>query len=239
MSKYIKSGFGLGLFAIAIALGMSSENPAIAQVRRPRQSIIRRWVNSIWGRRPKRSLGARSNIVAISPGLIDTLSVWHDKPMFLWHSSSKNQRAMLIVRERNSEETLWEQDVNVANRKAFYRGQPLEPGKNYQWKLTGTTTSIPWTNFQIMPENQRAQIKADLQRLEQKSLTDNTSEETAKIKAEYFLNRSINQNKEYLWSDGLQALYQVKKPSQEFIKNRQQLITNILTPNKVSERVRE
>mgnify|MGYP001791703196 FL=1 len=239
MSKYIKSGFGLGLFAIAIALGMSSENPAIAQVRRPRQSIIRRWVNSIWGRRPKRSLGARSNIVAISPGLIDTLSVWHDKPMFLWHSSSKNQRAMLIVRERNSEETLWEQDVNVANRKAFYQGQPLEPGKNYQWKLTGTTTSIPWTNFQIMPENQRAQIKADLQRLEQKSLTDNTSEETAKIKAEYFLNRSINQNKEYLWSDGLQALYQVKKPSQEFIKNRQQLITNILTPNKVSERVRE
>ena len=239
MSKYIKSGFGLGLFAIAIALGMSSENPAIAQVRRPRQSIIRRWVNSIWGRRPKRSLGARSNIVAISPGLIDTLSVWHDKPMFLWHSSSKNQRAMLIVRERNSEETLWEQDVNVANRKAFYQGQPLEPGKNYQWKLTGTTTSIPWTNFQIMPENQRAQIKADLQRLEQKSLTDNTSEETAKIKAEYFLNRSINQNKEYLWSDGLQALYQVKKPSQEFIKNRQQLITNILTPNKVSERVRD
>ena len=184
MSKYIKSCFGLGLFAIAIALGMSSENPAIAQVRRPRQNIIRRWVNSIWGRRPKRSLGARSNIVAISPGLIDTLSVWHDKPMFLWHSSSKNQRAMLIVRARNSEETLWEQDVNVANRKAFYQGQPLEPGKNYQWKLTGTTTSIPWTNFQIMPENQRAQIKADLQRLEQKSLTDNTSEETAKIKAE-------------------------------------------------------
>ena len=239
MSKYIKSGFGLGLFAIAIVLGMSSENPAIAQARRPRQNIVRRWISSIWGRRPKRSLGARSNIVAISPGLIDTLSVWHDKPMFLWHASSKNQQGRLIVRERNSEETLWEQDVNVANRKAFYQGQPLEPGKNYQWKLTGTTTSIPWTNFQIMPENQRAQIKADLQRLEQKSLTDNTSEETAKIKAEYFLNRSINQNKEYLWSDGLQALYQVKKPSQEFIKNRQQLITNILTPNKVSERVKD
>ena len=100
MSKYIKSGFGLGLFAIAIVLGMSSENPAIAQVRRPRQNIIRRWVNSIWGRRPKRSLGARSNIVAISPGLIDTLSVWHDKPMFLWHSSSKKQRAMLRSEER-------------------------------------------------------------------------------------------------------------------------------------------
>ncbi|BAY81272.1 hypothetical protein NIES267_07480 [Calothrix parasitica NIES-267] len=236
MSKYLKSCFGLGLISIAIALGMSSENPAIAQVRRPRQNIIRRWVNSIWGRRPKRSLGARSNIVAVSPGLIDTITVWHDKPMFLWHSSSKNQQARLIVRERNSEETLWEQDVNIANRKAFYQGQPLEPGKNYQWKLTGTTSSIPWTNFQIMPENQRAQIKADLQRLEQKSLTDNTSEETAKIKAEYFLNRSINQSNEYLWSDGLQALYQVKQPSTDFIKNRQQLITNILTPVRTSRK---
>jgi len=241
MSKSIKSCFGLGLFAVAIALGMSSENPAIAQSRRPRQNIIRRWVNSIWGRRPKRSLGARSNIVAISPGLIDTITVWHDKPMFLWHSSSKNQQARLIVRERNSEETLWEQNVDVSNRKAFYQGQPLEPGKNYQWKLTGTTSSIPWTNFQIMPENQRAQIKADLQKLEQKSksLAGNTSEETAKIKAEYFLNNAINQNKEYLWSDGLQALYQVKKPSTDFIKNRQQLIINILTPNKVNEGVRE
>ena len=239
MSKYIKSGFGLGLFAIAIALGMSSENPAIAQVRRPRQSIIRRWVNSIWGRRPKRSLGARSNIVAISPGVIDTLSVWHDKPMFLWHGSSKEPQARLLVRERNSDKTLWEQTVNLDDRKALYQGQPLEPGKHYQWKLIGSKNFTGWNTFQIIPENQRAQIKADLQRLEQKSLTNNTSEETAKIKAEYFLNRSINQNKEYLWSDGLQALYQVKKPSPEFIKNRQQLITNILTPNKVSERVRE
>lgn len=237
MSKYIKSCFGLGLISIsiAIALGMSSENPALAQARRPRQNIVKRWINSIWNRRPKRSLGARSNIVAVSPGLIDTLKVWHDKPMFLWHGSSKNQQARLIVRERNSEETIWEQDVDISNRKAVYQGQPLEPGKYYQWKLAGSNTSIPWTNFQIIPENQRAQIKADLQRLEQKSLTGNTSEETAKIKAEYFLNYSINQNKDYLWSDGLQALYEVKKPSTEFIKNRQQFITNILTPRRASK----
>lgn len=238
MSKYIKSCFGLGLISIAIALGMSSENPAIAQARRPRQNIVKRWINSIWNRRPKRSLGARSNIVAVSPGLIDTLKVWHDKPMFLWHGSSKNQQARLMVRERNSEKTIWEQDVDISNQKAFYQGEPLEPGKYYQWKLAGSNTSIPWTNFQIIPENQRAQIKADLHRLEQKSksLTGNTSEETAKIKAEYFLNYSINQNKDYLWSDGLQALYEVKKPSTEFIKNRQQLLTNILTPQRASKK---
>ncbi|MEL7244720.1 MAG: hypothetical protein AAFY21_07265 [Cyanobacteria bacterium J06641_2] len=233
MSKYLqyfKSCFGLGLISIAIALGMSSENPAIAQVRRPRQNFVRRLINSIWIKRPKRSLGARSNITAVSPGLIDTLKVWHDKPMFLWYGSSKYPQARLMVRERNSDKNLWEQDVNLNDQKALYQGQPLEPGKEYQWKLIGSKNFTGWKTFQIMPENQRAQIKADLQRFEQKSksLAGNTSEETAKIKAAYFLNNAINQNNDYLWSDGLQALYEVKKPSQDFIKNRQQFITNIL-----------
>lgn len=194
--------------------------------RKPKPNPLKR-LTSIWERRTK-PLGARSSICHIAPGFIETYTVWHDKPLFLWHTDVKNRHAQLIVRDRDSEETLWVQKVNIGDKKVFYKGQPLQPGKIYQWKLA-TNPSIPWTNFKIMPANQRAQIQADLQKLEQKSLAAN-SEEIAIKKAEYFLDYQIDaQRNHHLWADGLQALYQVEKPSQSFIEKREEFVTNICT----------
>jgi len=251
--KSSKSFLSLGLISIAIAIGVSSSNPAIAQIRqskparqniiqtwvnsilktRPKKSLGARWVESIWKRRPKRSLGARSSICPVAPGLIETYTVWHDKPLFLWHTAVKNRDAQLIVRERQSEKPLWVQKVNIGDKKVFYSGQPLQPGKLYQWKLSGTSSSTPWINFQIMSSNQRSQIQAELQGLEQKSLAANNSEEIAIQKAEYFFDYAIDaQNNEHLWADGLQALYQVEKPSSSFIDKRNEFVANICTPNR-------
>ena len=221
-----KSLLAFGLISVTIAFAAGSENPATAQTPIPEKNIIKRFIDSIWKRHPKKTLGARHNLFPIAPGVIDTSEIWHNKPMFLWHSASKNQPARLIVREQNSEESQWVQKVNIADNRAFYQGKPLQPGKIYQWKLEGTNSSIPWTNFQIMPEKQRAQIKTDLDRLEQKPLAGN-SEEIAQRKAEYFLQYPM---KALLWSDALQALYEVKQPSQNFINNRQELIDNISFP---------
>ncbi|MEM6752133.1 MAG: hypothetical protein AAF630_03980 [Cyanobacteria bacterium P01_C01_bin.38] len=155
--------------------------------------------------------------------------------MFLWHTGVKNRDAQLIVRDRDSQNTLWVQKVNIGDKKVFYQGQPLQLSKIYQWKLEWqqkeATFSTPWANFQIMPANKRAQIQADLQRLEQKSLSAN-SEEIAIKKAEYFLNYLIKvESKDYLFSDGLQALYQVEKPSASFVSKREEFVRNICTPN--------
>lgn len=232
--------FSLGLISVIIPFGtpftseISSENIAMAQTNRQRKpakpNIIQRWINSIWKRRPKRSLGARSGICPIAPGLIETYSIWRKSPLFLWRSTLENREAKLVVRERHSQKPLWVQLVNIADQKVFYNGQPLEPGKLYQWKLEGTTPSIPWITFKIMPANQRAQIQADLQALEQKSGTPNALEEIAIKKAEYFLEYAVTpQSNNHLWADALQTLYEVEKPSPSFVKKREEFVANICT----------
>lgn len=239
MSK-LKSLLSLGIItaSIAFVVPLSREinsNIAIAQAQKPKPKPKPKpnpWkrLTSIWQRRTK-PLGARSNICAIAPGLIETYTVWNNNPLFLWHTGVKNRDAQLIVRERDSENTLWVQKVNIADKKVFYQGQPLQPGKIYQWKLE-TNPSIPWTNFKIMSPNQRTQIQADLQGLEQKSLAAN-SEEIAIKKAEYFFDYAIDaQNKQHLWADGLQALYEVEKPSAAFLTKREEFVTNICIGNR-------
>lgn len=223
--KICKYLLAFGLISVTNAFAVGSENTATAQSK-PQPNIVKRFIDSIWKRHPTKSLGARYNVFPIAPGVIDTSEIWHNKPMFLWHSASKNQPARLIVREQNSEKSQWVQKVNIADKKALYQGKPLQAGKIYQWKLEGVDSSIPWTNFRIMPEKQRAQINTDLNKLEQKTLAANP-EEIAQRKAEYFVNYGM---KSLLWSDALQALYQVKQPSQDFIQNRQELIDNISFP---------
>lgn len=220
--KICKYLLAFGLISVTTAFAVGSEKPATAQSK-PQPNIVKRFIDSIWKRHPTKSLGARYNVFPIAPGVIDTSEIWHNKPMFLWHSASKNQPARLIVREQNSEKSQWVQKVNIADKKALYQGKPLQAGKIYQWKLEGVDSSIPWTNFRIMPEKQRAQINTDLNKLEQKTLAANP-EEIAQRKAEYFVNYGM---KSLLWSDALQALYQVKQPSPDFINNREELIDNI------------
>lgn len=198
--------------------------------RQPKKTNpVKRVIETIWPPKPKRPLGGRSDICSIAPGLIDTRIIWHDKPLFLWRTNLKNQEARLIVRERGSEESLWEQKINIAEQKVFYQGQPLESGKLYQWKLEGTSSSIPWTTFQIMSANQRAKIQSDLQALEQKSATT-TSEEIALKKAKYFFNYLVTpQSNNLLWADALQALYEVEKPSQSFIEELEERVAKLCT----------
>ncbi|MBV6625888.1 MAG: hypothetical protein KI793_23650 [Rivularia sp. (in: Bacteria)] len=254
--------FSLGIISASIAFvvplrnEINTENIAIAQTQKPKPkpkpkpnsrprrrrkaSPLKRLIGIFDRHRPK-TLGARSisNICPVAPGFIETYTVWHTQPLFLWVSTlknqeaQKNQEAKLVVRERHSDSILWEQKVNIADQKVFYSGQPLEPGKLYQWRLEGTFSSNSWATFEIMPANQHAQIQADLQRLAQKSQSKANSEQMAIQKAEYFFTYLTKpQTKDYLWSDGLQALYQVEKPSEDFLRERDILVANRCTPSK-------
>ena len=63
--------------------------------------------------------------------------------------------------------------------------------------------------------------------------TKNHSEEIALKRADFFLNYEIKhkvENKTFnAWSDALLALYQVEKPSQSFVNNRQKLVKSLCT----------
>ena len=235
--NYRRSLFSLLLisFAFGSPVLFLSNNKAIAQsTTQPKlvnQNIFERWINSIWRRRPKRPLGARSGICLIAPGLVETYTIWHNRPLFLWHTAKKNQEVQLVLRERHSKESLWKQKVNIADQKVLYTGKkPLEPGKFYQWKLEEINSPTSWTTFQIMPAGDRAAIQKGLQALELDSKSKLTSEEIALKKAEYFLDYKIkSQGNTHPWADALQAMYQVEKPSPSFVKKREELVSNICT----------
>jgi hypothetical protein len=190
------------------------------------------WIGSIFGQRPRKRNISRniSGICPVAPGLFETYLVWHDRPLFLWQSTGNNREAQLIVRDEVTKKELWKQTVNIADQKFLYSGKKsLEPGKGYQWQLSGSTS---WATFEVMKASDRQKIQADLQTLEQQLKVSKASEEEIALrKADYFVNYKIKQKTEVdafsAWSDALQALYTVEKPSATFVKQRDALVVDL------------
>ena len=238
--NYRKLLLSLALISTPILFGTisSSAKPVSAQIVAEQST---NWINSIWRRKPKRTRGARSGslsqVCPIAPGLVDTYKVWSDRPLFLWQYSGENKQVELIVRESGSQQNLWTKTVNLTDEKAFYNAQQaLEPDKQYEWKLSGTSAS---GLFKIMPADERENISQQLQTLEkQLKNSKNSSQEIALKKANFFFNYEIKhqqENKTYnAWSDALLALYQVEQPSQSFVNNRKQLVESLCTPTNSS-----
>lgn len=241
-SNYRKSLLGFALVpAIVTSGGISSANLTNLQyISQSNQLVLAQnrpafRISSLWQRR-KRQNTVRSgpgDICAIAPGVVDTYIVWHDRPLFLWQSSSKNQSVELIVRELETKKEVWKQTVNIADQKASYSApESLEPGKAYEWQLAGTTN---WRIFQIMSPQEHQKIATQLQAIDQNlKATIASPEEIAAKKAEYFLDYKVQHKIEpgtfNPWSDALQSLYEVDKPSPSFIQERQELITNLCNP---------
>ena len=95
-----------------------------------------------------------------------------------------------------------------------------------------------------MPNRDRAQIHADLQTLDQKlRATSASSEEIALRKADYFRNYQIKHKTDnniiHLWSDALQAMFQVEQSSADFVKNREAYVASLCTSGaSTAERVK-
>jgi hypothetical protein len=186
------------------------------------------WVASLWQRRPKRQNFARfvSDVCVVSPGIIDTYMVWSDRPLFLWYYSGTARETQLIVREEESQKIVLMQPVNLADQQFLYNGtKPLEPDKTYQWQLSGSTK---WTQFHTMSASEHGKIQADLQALEQRlKASKASSEEIVLRKAAYFLNYKVRNSSFNPWSDALEALYEVAKPSQSFVDKRQAFVKSM------------
>jgi hypothetical protein len=122
------------------------------------------------------------------------------------------------VRVKGEDTVLWQQ-VATTNMDATKSSParyvvtseaPLPPG-NYEWLFFDQTTrslqlSVP---FQVMDGNQRALITADLAKLDAKLNASGTKGDAIALqRANFFAERR-------LWSDGMQEIYAVKKPSAE------------------------
>ncbi len=239
--NYRKSLLSFALVPTIITSGgISNENlmnlqQVLASTNQIAQNTFSFRISSLWQRR-KRPNTVRSgvnSVCAIAPGYIDTYVLWHDRPLFLWQNSGKNQNVELIVREQGSNKALWQQTVNIADQKLLYgASQSLEAGKTYEWQLSGVTN---WRLFQVMPAEERQKVETQLQALNQKLKAAKASpEEIAAQTADFFLDYPIKHKTETetfsAWSDALQSLYEVENPSQSLIKQRQELMTNLCTP---------
>ncbi len=193
----------------------------------------------LWRSKKERKVSrtSRGGVCSITPGIFETYLIWHDRPLFVWKSST-SQDVQLVVREYDSQTEVWRTPVNTAEQKLAYGAlQALEPGKLYQWQLVNKSRGLnDSVTFQIMSEAERAKIQNDLQALEQSSkLAKSSPEDIALKKAQYFLDYQIkhqNDGKTYLpWSDALQSLYEVDKPSASFVEQRDKFIVSFCSSN--------
>lgn len=198
----------------------------------------------LWRRKNERKVSrtSRGGICSITPGIFETYVVWHDRPLFIWKSSA-NQDVQLVVREYDSQTEVWRKPVNLAAQKLAYGAEKaLEAGKLYQWQLVNNSRGINESvTFQIMSEAERTKIQNDLQALEQNSkLAKSSPEDIALKKAHYFLDYQIkhqNDDKTYLpWSDALQSLYEVDKPSASFIEQRDKFVVSLCPSSSTATR---
>ena len=168
--------------------------------------------------RQENRLGVRGgNLCVVSPParLTDTTNeIWHDRPLFIWQGAAV--RIELLA--SGSEEVLWSKNLTPEDRIALYNGEPLEPGRRYQWRLYLSEQDSVGNSFKILPTEELARISTELTQLENQLQARNaTEEEIALERANFFAKRR-------LWSDALQVIFTTQNPSEQ-LKNLAQEIT--------------
>ncbi len=196
------------------ALGSQPEAGAIAQTKAQSKSP-----SDFWQRQPRRRNVIRGIVCPIAPGLIETLTLWHDRPLFLWQGQGNQIR----VRDYNQrDQILWEQAVTGQSAIAYAGSAALQPGQLYQWQvisIDATPTNRPtpdrnWATFRMLSTEQRQDIDTALRSLEQQLQQQKASaEDSALSKANFFVDRG-------LWSDALQVISTVSNPSPQFAAQR-------------------
>jgi hypothetical protein len=186
-----------------------------------------------WGRRrPRTRLTTRStSFCEITPGLIKTTKIWHDRPLFKW----EGQAVQINVREHESQKVIWSQSLDGKTPQTIYSGDTnLEPGKLYQWQVLGSVKNESdrnfWTTFNVMPSSDHKAIATDLSALTKK-VGQGSWEAIVLEKADYFAEKN-------LWSDAIQVLYSVDQVSASFADQRSNYIQEFCGKSSVKTAVK-
>ena len=202
--------------------------------RRPHKST---WeaIWSLFKGRKEPSMGSRHGpICLVSPGLLEQKNVvWSERPLFLWWGTLPSLEIRLYspFNPALESEICWSQkltaDSPTVNAQSVpYTGEALQPGETYDWELVNPSSSYRLRrSFQVMDLAARKPIAADLEALTvQLEATGAGDEEIALEQAHYFAQRG-------LWSDALQAIYEVKNPSPELMAGAIDLLRNLCEAN--------
>jgi hypothetical protein len=129
-----------------------------------------------------------------------TRTIWSDRPVFIWQGKV---REIKVLVDGNTD--IWHQQLNQNQQSITYTGKPLNPGETYDWMVNNNQ----FVSFKIMDKRERDRITLDLRNIENRlKSTGANIEAIAYAKANYFADKN-------LWSDVLQEIYSVPKPSPE------------------------
>lgn len=205
---------------IGVAIASSTLQRSITVAAQPVAQAQASWtgvVDMIFGRKEPRDPGPARRGGTRTPDLcwitpIDT--VWNTRPLFVWQGDTR----LIGVRRKDQETVLWQQVASIKQdlteqslARYFVEPKvPLQPG-DYEWLFFDSTTRslklrVP---FQVMNQKERTSIQTDLTKLNAELRTAGAgAEEIARQRADFFADRK-------LWSDAIQEVYSVKKPSAE------------------------
>lgn len=162
---------------------------------------------------PKGSRGDK--VYAIAPSEIEGLNViWRDRPLLIWEGAI----ALIEIIDAETDELLWSQLVSPENRCVAYTGQPLQPGRSYEWRLCDQFDAVAHlVSFRVLEAEDRERIAAELAAIEAAAKTGGaTPEDIALQRAAYFAEQE-------LWADLLQEAFFVENASTDLMMLRQML----------------
>ena len=213
------------------SLTQPSENepklePTTITRKREQSSIL----ETIWKllrakREQEPALSSRSNICEITPGLLgETNTIYSDRPLFLWQGTAPQIEINLYspFSLDADQELLWSQTVAGNTENILYTGEPLQPGKIYDWEIViDSATNRRRISFQVMEAAERDRLSRELAQLETElTVSGATTEEIALAKANYFAQKD-------LWSDALQQLSSLEELSNVAKDNNQKIVSYI------------
>lgn len=166
--------------------------------------------------RDERPLGSRSNLCAMTPGLLGkTDTIWNERPLFSW----KGRVEQVILRSYDTGKVLWQQKVADQRENLAYSGESLRPGQVYEWEMLNDSTTKARYTFMVMPAPERENFLAELTNLETQLRAEGASPSTiALARAELFAQQG-------LWSDTLQSLYSVTDQPVELQQTMEEIST--------------
>lgn len=179
------------------------EIPERQQQPAPRQSSLGAALRTLREQleRRERPLGSRGAQCPYSPGLVGANdTIWSDRPVFLWRSTGQT----LSLYDYDTDELLWQQQVEAGTEAVVYDGTPLQAGGLYRWVLMHPETSDFNATFVVMEEQERDMLAAELRQEEaQWAAAGLTVQQQAVERAMFFGDRR-------LWSDALQEIHTIR-----------------------------
>lgn len=170
------------------------------------------------GRFPPTNNGGRNDLCPLTLAGWGGLAVWSDRPLFLWQGSGSR----LVVRDRETNNILWEQTLNENQQQILYAGQPLQPGRRYSWQLEPATVNprAPRQDYQfvLLGASDRDSITQELTRLETQLRQQGANPSAiAARQIEYFISKD-------LISDAVRVLFTTPNPSPDLVQDQRQVM---------------